>query len=70
MAASVNSGVVNGYTASTVTIGEETFTIAPNAKIVTIDANLTAKDQPIEAAFEKTVDYVVDGSSVTLILIK
>ena len=69
-AASVNSGVVNGYTASTVTIGEETFTIAPNAKIVTIDANLTAKDQPIEAAFEKTVDYVVDGSSVTLILIK
>lgn len=70
VAASVNSGVVNGYTASTVTIGEETFTIAPNAKIVTIDQNLTAKDQPIEAAFEKTVDYVVDGNAVTLILIK
>ena len=66
----VNSGVVNGFTASTVTIGDETFHITADTKIATIDVNLNLKNQTIEEAFEKTVDFVVDGNNVTLILIK
>ena len=66
----VNSGVVNGFTASTVTIGDDTFHITSATKIATIDVNLTLKNQTIEDAFEKTVDFVVDGDNVTLILIK
>jgi hypothetical protein len=67
---SVNSGVVNGFTASTVTIGDDTFHITADTKIATIDVNLTLKNQTIEDALEKTVDFVVDGDNVTLILIK
>ena len=67
---SVNSGTVNGFTASTVTIGDETFNITNDTRIVKIDVDLTLKDQTIENAFEKTVDFVADGNKVTLILIK
>jgi len=68
-AASVNTGVLNGFTDSTVSIGEDTFHMNASTKIVQMDSNLNTEIKTVQDAYGKTVDFVTDGDSVTLILI-
>jgi len=66
---SVNSGTVNGYTDSTVTIGENTYAITSATKIVTLNEDLEVETKKMKDAYNKTVDYVTDSTGVSVILI-
>ncbi|MGM9652157.1 MAG: S-layer homology domain-containing protein [Eubacteriales bacterium] len=67
---SVENGVITGYTESTVTIGEETYNIYADTKIVTIDSALNVKNVKLQDAYGKTVDFVTSNGSVSVILVK
>ena len=67
---SVSSGEVSGFTASTVTIGDETYKLNAQTKIITIDEDNEVVNKKIENAFGKTVEFVLNGDTVTLIVIQ
>ena len=66
----VATGEVSGYTASTVTIGDETYKINAQTKIITINAENKVVNKKIENAFGETVEFVLNGDTVTLIVIQ
>ncbi len=70
VAGSVTSGEVTGYTASTVTIGENTFNLISTTKIVKLNSDNTLTDKTMADAFGETVEYVLNGDVVTLIVIR
>ncbi len=65
----VTSGIVTGYTESTVTIGENTYALNADIKIVTLNEDLETESKEMKDAYNHTVDFVVDGNGVSLILI-
>lgn len=68
-AGTVNTGVVNGYTESTVTVGENTYAITANTQIVMLNASLETESKTLKDAYGKTVDFVLADGSVSVILI-
>jgi len=67
--ASVSEGILTGYTDSTVTIGEETYSITSATKVVTLDKDLNVVDKAVKDAYNMTVDFVANGNEISLILI-
>lgn len=67
--ASIGNGILNGYTESTVTIGEETYSITSATKVVTLDKDLNVVDKAVKDAYSRTVDFVANGTEISLILI-
>ncbi len=68
-AGAIPSGEVSGYTASTVTIGENTYQIGGEMKIVTVEDGAVI-NKTIADAYGKNVEYVLNGNVVTLIVIQ
>ncbi len=67
---SVESGTVNGYTASTVTIGDATYNLGADVKIVKLNEDHTVTAKTLADTFEQTVEFVANGDTVTLIVIR
>ncbi len=62
-------GTVTGYTGTTVTIGEQVYSLDAGAKVVTIDGT-TVTAKAIADAYQKDVEVIVKGTTVTSIIIK
>lgn len=65
----MESGVLNGYTDSTVTIGDETYMVNASTRVLTLSSAWKVETKTLGDAYGKTVDFVTDGNVVTLILI-
>ena len=63
------SDKVNGYTAQTVTIGNETYTVNDETKIVVLRKDGTIGTSTVAELYEKNVEFVRQNGAVTLILV-
>ena len=70
---SLESGTVNGYTQSTITIGSGTYKFAPGLIISGIETNASgefvAKTLSVSDVYGLEVNFVLDGNQVTRILV-
>ena len=70
---SLESGTVNGYTQSTITIGSGTYKFAPGLIISGIETNASgefvAKTLSVSDVYGLEVSFVLDGNQVTRILV-
>ena len=67
--ASVASGVVSGYTKTTITIGGETYSIASDAKFTMLNDDTTASSIALADVFMGNVEFLVKDSKVTSVLL-
>ena len=67
-AGEIPTGELSGYTSSTVTIGENTYTVNANTKVVTVE-NGEVINKTVADAYGRNVEYVLNGNVVTLIVI-
>ena len=61
-------GTVAGYTASTVTIGEDTFAVNANTVIIKINADNTTTTQTLASLSGTEIDFAVTSGTVTIII--
>ncbi len=67
-AGEVPTGEVSGYTSSTVSIGENTYQLSAETKAVSVEDGVVV-NKTVADAYGKTVEYVLNGNVVTLIVI-
>ncbi|MCI8388449.1 MAG: S-layer homology domain-containing protein [Clostridiales bacterium] len=67
-AASIISGIVTGYTGTTVTIGEDTYTVAANATILQLNSDNTTTALKLADTHNKTVEIVIENGAVKSII--
>ncbi len=66
----IASGEVTGHTASTVTIGETTYHVNASTRIVQIGEDHKVAAKKLSDTFGKTVEYIANGDTVSLIVIQ
>jgi len=69
-AMSTTEGPVTGFTATTVTVGSSTFTLASDVAIKAISVSGTLSDLELDDLFMKKVELIKTGSVVKAILVK
>ena len=67
--ADVISGVVTGYTGTTVTIDGETYAIASGAKIYRLNSDNTVTDIKLSDAYMSNVELVIANNSVKSVIV-
>ena len=67
--ASIASGVISGYTKTTITIGGETFGIADSLKVTQLNSDDTATVITLADAFMGNVEFLVKDGKVTSIIL-
>lgn len=65
----VITGFVTGYTSSTITVGNRTYKLASDCKIVAVDSANNASAKAVSDAYMRNVSFIVSGNSVKAILL-
>ncbi len=65
----LSSGELTGYTATTVTIGEQVFSISDTTKFLVLEKDQTLTETNAASLLNSNVEYLANGSALTLVLI-
>lgn len=67
--AEIGSGIITGYTSTTVTIGANTYALANNLKIYEIDEEFDVTSLKLASAYMKNVEFILDDGEVIAIIV-
>ena len=68
-AASVASGIVTGFAGTTVTIGDDTYTVAGGVKPVVLGEDNTVSDTTVAESLMKRVEFIASEGKITAMVI-
>ena len=67
-AAEMQSGVVTGYTAGTVSVNAETYSVNPEMKVIVLSSDNKVSSATVSEMYGKNVEYIVSNGEVVFML--
>lgn len=69
VSADIQTGIITGYTSTTITVGSTTYTLDENVKIFEIDEEFDVTSLKLATAYMSNVEFVLDENKVISIVV-